>query len=193
MGEDVHLTAAKDRTGRFSGCYKCSLCEAEFRPNPKNIREIAIFFAAHIRCSHPTLKTPQGSFSPGSPGLDHDCRRNAGAGGGRDAQADETPVDVQAHDRRGMNHQSYLWQNGSPGGSVVFDFRMGRDRQGPAHFLVNFEGILQTDGYAAYDRDVGGAKMVHAACWSHYLERGFIWNSFPRVAPAGTEVVTDSR
>jgi transposase len=82
-------------------------------------------------------------------------------------QADETPVDVQAHDRRGKNHQSYLWQYGSPGGSVVFDFRMGRDREGPAHFLVNFEGILQTDGYVAYDRGVGGPKMVHAACWSH--------------------------
>ncbi|WP_035353581.1 IS66 family transposase [Edaphobacter aggregans] len=82
-------------------------------------------------------------------------------------QADETPIDVQAHDRRGKNHQSYLWQYGSPGGSVVFDFRMGRDREGPAHFLVNFEGILQTDGYAAYDRGIGGPKMVHAACWSH--------------------------
>jgi hypothetical protein len=28
------------------------------------------------------------------------------------------------------------------------------------------QGLLQTDGYAAYDR-VGGEKMVHAACWSH--------------------------
>jgi transposase len=82
-------------------------------------------------------------------------------------QADETPVDVQAHDGRGKNHQSYLWQYGSPGGSVVFDFRMGRNREGPAHFLGNFEGLLQTDGYAAYDRGVGGEKMVHAACWSH--------------------------
>jgi transposase len=82
-------------------------------------------------------------------------------------QADETPVDVQTHDRRGKNHQAYLWQYGSPGGSVVFDFRMGRDREGPANFLANFEGLLQTDGYAAYDRGVGGAKMVHAACWSH--------------------------
>jgi nucleoside-specific outer membrane channel protein Tsx len=24
-------------------------------------------------------------------------------------QADETSVDVQAHDKRGKNHQSYLW------------------------------------------------------------------------------------
>jgi len=82
-------------------------------------------------------------------------------------QADETPVDVQMHDRRGKNHQSYLWQYGTPGGETVFDFRMGRDREGPKTWLINFEGILQTDGYAAYDRDIGGSKMVHVACWAH--------------------------
>jgi transposase len=82
-------------------------------------------------------------------------------------QADETTVDVQMHDRRGKNHQAYLWQYGTPGGATIFDFRMGREREGPARFLDKFEGILQTDGYAAYDRDVGGPKMVHAACWSH--------------------------
>jgi transposase len=82
-------------------------------------------------------------------------------------QADETTVDVQMHDRRGKNHQAYLWQYGTPGGGTVFDFRMGRGREGPACFLDKFEGILQTDGYAAYDRGVGGPKMVHAACWSH--------------------------
>jgi hypothetical protein len=82
-------------------------------------------------------------------------------------QADETPVDVQMHDKRGKNHQSYLWQYGTPGGGTVFDFRMSRDREGPRKWLANFEGILQTDGYAAYDRGVGGTKMVHAACWSH--------------------------
>jgi len=49
---------------------------------------------------------------------------------------------------------------------VVFDFRMGREREGPKRFLGNFEGILQSDGYAAYDH-VGGPKIVHAACWAH--------------------------
>ena len=49
---------------------------------------------------------------------------------------------------------------------TVFDFRMSRKREGPLNFLGNFEGLLQTDGYAAYDR-VGGPKIVHAACWSH--------------------------
>lgn len=81
-------------------------------------------------------------------------------------QADETPVGVQMHDKRGKNHQSYLWQYGSPGRSIVFDFRMGREREGPRLFLGQFNGILQTDGYAAYDR-VGGPKMVHAGCLAH--------------------------
>jgi transposase len=87
-------------------------------------------------------------------------------------QADETPVDVQMHDGRGQNHQAYLWQYGRPGGSVVFDFRMGRGRDGPRQFLGQYEGILQTDGYVAYER-VGGPKMVHACCWAH-SRRGFV-------------------
>lgn len=88
-------------------------------------------------------------------------------------QADETTVDVQMHDRRGKNHRAYLWQYGSPGGATIFDFRMGRGRQGPARFLDKFEGVLQSDGYAAYDSGVGSPKMVHAACWSH-ARRGFV-------------------
>lgn len=81
-------------------------------------------------------------------------------------QADETPVEVQMHDGRGKNHQGYLWQYGRPGGNVVFDFRLSRGRDGPQQFLGQFNGILQTDGYAAYD-GIGGPKMVHAACWGH--------------------------
>lgn len=86
-------------------------------------------------------------------------------------QADETPVDVQTHDGRGTNHQAYLWQYGKPGGATVFDFRMSRGRQGPADFLDEFAGILQTDAYAAYDRGVGGTNIVHACCWAHARRR----------------------
>jgi transposase len=81
-------------------------------------------------------------------------------------QADETPVGVQMHDGRGKNHQAYLWQYGRPGGNVVFDFRLGRGRDGPRRFLGHFEGILQSDGYAAYEQ-VGGPRIVHACCWAH--------------------------
>jgi transposase len=87
-------------------------------------------------------------------------------------QADETPVGVQMHDGRGKNHQAYLWQYGKPGGSVVFDFRLGRSREGPKRFLGQFEGILQSDGYAAYEQ-VGGSKLVHAACWAHSRRKFF--------------------
>jgi transposase len=81
-------------------------------------------------------------------------------------QADETPVPVQMHDRRGENHQAYLWQYGRPGGETVFDFCLGRGREGPRKFLGLWEGILQTDGYAAYD-DIGGPKLAHVGCWAH--------------------------
>jgi transposase len=87
-------------------------------------------------------------------------------------QADETPVDVQRHDGRGQNHQAYLWQYGNPGGSVVFDFRLGRGREGPKAFLGDFAGLLQTDGYAAYEK-VGGAKLVRACCWAHARRKFF--------------------
>ena len=50
---------------------------------------------------------------------------------------------------------------------MVFDFRMGRGREGPQKFLGQFGGILQTDGYVAYERDVGGEGLVHAVCWAH--------------------------
>jgi transposase len=87
-------------------------------------------------------------------------------------QADETPVGVQMHDGRGKNRQAYLWQYNCPKGPVVFDFRLGREREGPRRFLGNFEGILQSDGYGAYDR-VGGPGIVHAGCWAHARRKFF--------------------
>lgn len=101
-------------------------------------------------------------------------------------QADETPVDVQTRGALGAglgkNHQAYLWQYGRPGGSVVFEFQMGRGRAGPQQFLGNFEGVLQTDGYVAYER-VGGPKMIHAGCWAH-ARRGLF--EAHEVAPGDT-------
>jgi transposase len=81
-------------------------------------------------------------------------------------QADETIVPVQMHDKRGADHQAYLWQYGKPGGETVFDFQLGRGREGPEKFFGQWEGILQTDGYQAYDT-IGGPKLVHVGCWAH--------------------------
>jgi transposase len=81
-------------------------------------------------------------------------------------QADETVVPVQMHDGRGSNHPAYLWQYGTPGGETVFDFQLGRGRDGPAKFLRGWNGILQTDGYQAYDQ-VGGPRLIQVGCWAH--------------------------
>jgi transposase len=81
-------------------------------------------------------------------------------------QADETIVPVQMHDGRGSDHPAYLWQYGTPGGATVFDFQLGRGRDGPAKFLKDWNGILQTDGYQAYDQ-VGGPGLIQVGCWAH--------------------------
>ena len=88
-------------------------------------------------------------------------------------QADETTVPVQMHDRRGSNHEAYLWQFGKPGGETVFDFCLNRGRESPKRFLGDWEGILQTDGYQAYE-GVGGPKIVYVGCWAHYLDSAVI-------------------
>ena len=100
-------------------------------------------------------------------------------------QADETTVPVQRHDKRGRNHQDYLWQYGQPGGETVFDFCLGRERAGPQKFLENWEGILQTDGYQVYD-GVGGPKMVHVGCWAH-ARRKFV--EAVKVNPQDSEAI----
>jgi transposase len=81
-------------------------------------------------------------------------------------QAHETTVSVQSERTKGKNHQAYLWVYSLPGGAVVYDFQMGRSREGPAHFLVGFEARLQSDGYAAYGK-IGGPGLLHFGCWAH--------------------------
>lgn len=82
-------------------------------------------------------------------------------------QADETPVGVQSPDAaKGQNHRAWQWQYSVPGGPVVFDFQMSRSRAGPAAFLQNYRGVVQTDACGAYD-SVIGPQMIHAGCWAH--------------------------
>lgn len=82
-------------------------------------------------------------------------------------QADETPVGVQSPDApKGQNHRAWQWQYSVPGGPVVFDFQMSRSRAGPAAFLQNYRGVVQTDAYGAYD-SVIRPGMIHAGCWAH--------------------------
>ena len=75
MREPLRLIPATDRNGKFSGYYKCSVCVAEFRPNPDNIKEMAFFFAAHLRLSHPAQETPHRDLAQGIERIKEDAEK----------------------------------------------------------------------------------------------------------------------
>ena len=56
---------------------------------------------------------------------------------------------------------------------VIFDFEMTRSKQVAKEFFKDYGGILHTDGYVAYEKDIGTKDLIHACCWSH-ARRGFI-------------------
>jgi len=82
-------------------------------------------------------------------------------------QADETYVGVQTEEKTGRNHTGYFWQYSAPTKGVVFDFEMTRSKEVPKAFFKDYGGILHTDGYAAYEKDIGAEGMTHACCIAH--------------------------
>jgi len=88
-------------------------------------------------------------------------------------QADETHVDVQTPDKKGSNHRAFFWQYSAPGKGVVFDFEMTRGKTVATEFFKDYGGILHTDGYVVYEKDIGTKDLIHACCLAH-ARRGFI-------------------
>src|ERR1700694_4167381 len=82
-------------------------------------------------------------------------------------QADETYVGVQTDEKKGSNHTAYFWQYSAPGKGVVFDFEMTRSKEVPKAFFKDYGGIFHTDGYVAYEKDIGTEKLIHACCLAH--------------------------
>jgi transposase len=88
-------------------------------------------------------------------------------------QADETPIRYLDPDVKGKSQQGYLWTYSRPGGDVLFEWRVSRSREGPAEFLKNFRGKLQTDGYGAYESLAKAqGDLILIGCWAH-ARRGF--------------------
>ncbi|MHB8523753.1 MAG: IS66 family transposase [Limisphaerales bacterium] len=86
-------------------------------------------------------------------------------------QADETTMPCQTGEKTGRNHRAFVWEFSRPGSIVVFEFQMGRGREGPREFLKGFRGKLQSDGYGAY-ADLGEG-IVYVGCAAH-VRRGFV-------------------
>lgn len=80
-------------------------------------------------------------------------------------QMDETTVKILEPDKKG-----YMWAYHSldPNNKfIAFEFNLTRSGSVPENRLKNFSGILQTDGYAGYERVGNTEKIIHIGCWDH--------------------------
>jgi transposase len=82
-------------------------------------------------------------------------------------QADESPIRVMDGHKKGATATGYQWVYHAPElGAVFFDHRSSRARAGPEEVLKDYEGVLQTDGYRAYDKLQSERITLHA-CMAH--------------------------
>ena len=83
-------------------------------------------------------------------------------------QADETGIKVLENEKRDGSHQGYLWAYRDVFSNLVlFEYQKGRNKEGPARFLKDFKGYLQTDGYAAYDQFNKRKDITTLCCMAH--------------------------
>jgi transposase len=82
--------------------------------------------------------------------------------------ADETPIKVLDKDKKGETHRGYYWvYHNSLKDLVLFDYQLGRGREGPSEMLKDFKGHLQTDGYVAYNIFDRKEDITLFHCWAH--------------------------
>ena len=83
-------------------------------------------------------------------------------------QADETPIRYLDPDLPGAARQGYLWTYSRPGSDVIFEWNTSRARAVAEEFLKSFAGLLQTDGYSAYESLAASRDgLVLVGCWTH--------------------------
>jgi transposase len=85
-------------------------------------------------------------------------------------QMDETTVQVLKEDGKAATSQSYMWvQRGGPPEQPVirFSYSPSRSQEVADQLLLDFQGILQTDGYAGYLKPCAKNALRHAGCWAH--------------------------
>lgn len=83
-------------------------------------------------------------------------------------QADESPMQVMTEERKGSTHRGYMWVYHSPPQRLVlFDYRKGRNKEGPEELLKNYQGLLQTDGYQVYDMFESRQGITLVGCMAH--------------------------
>jgi transposase len=99
-------------------------------------------------------------------------------------QADETRVQVLKEDGRPATSDKWMWliRGGPPDQpAVLFEYDVSRGEEVPLRLLDGFEGVLQADGYAGYNRVCRENPITRIGCWDH-ARRKFIDAS--KAAPA---------
>jgi hypothetical protein len=85
-------------------------------------------------------------------------------------QADETPVKYLGGEK-GKASTGYLFGYAGDGEHrfLYYDYRPDRTRAGPAEILLNYQGVLLTDGFSGYESLVreSDGRLRAAACWMH--------------------------
>ena len=72
----------------------------------------------------------------------------------------------------------------------IFDFTLGRGRDGPMTFLKRFRQTLVADAYGGYDGVVVGNEITRAGCWAH-ARRKFVdaEKSHPQIAAEAVGII----
>jgi hypothetical protein len=108
-------------------------------------------------------------------------------------QADETPVPV-LQPGNGRTATGYLWAYRSgpwqPTQAVVFNFAMSRGQATPTHFLRDYRGVLQVDGYAGYNDVLRRDGVIEAGCMAH-ARRNFVEVWEATKSPAAQTAITE--
>jgi hypothetical protein len=90
-------------------------------------------------------------------------------------QLDESPFKVLSSEKKGASHMGYQWVYLDPVRNLVFyNYQRGRSEQHPTVMLKNFKGIIQTDGFAGYNKVASSPDINQIYCMAHarrYFER----------------------
>lgn len=90
-------------------------------------------------------------------------------------QVDESPFKVLSSEKKGASHMGYQWVYLDPVRNLVFyNYQRGRSQQHPCAMLKNFKGIIQTDGFAGYNKAASSPDINQIHCMAHarrYFER----------------------
>jgi len=90
-------------------------------------------------------------------------------------QVDESPFKVLTGEKKGATHVGYQWVYLDPVRNAVFyNYQPGRSEEHPSKMLKGYKGIIQTDGYAGYNKAAGSPNVNQIFCMAHarrYFER----------------------